>query len=171
MALDKLDRLGPRLFGEAYDDLDLAIESLEVVLPLSDSYRELLLEFGGAVIFEKGAKFQCDERSPLNDKEGFQSLEMLYGLGCSRSSILMEGLERAGQIPDGFVAIGESSGDHLICMDREGAIHLWEHKSSRDEKGWLIANSIDDFLGRLQPDDSATGNTDGIIDSESFLDF
>lgn len=171
MALDKLDRLGPRLFGEAYDDLELAIESLEVVLPLSDGYRELLLEFGGAVIFEKGAKFQCDERSPLNDKEGFQSLEMLYGLGCSRSSILMEGLERAEQIPDGFVPIGESSGDHLICMDREGAIYLWGHESSLDETGWLIASSIDDFLGRLQPDDSGIGNTDGIIDSESFLDF
>lgn len=171
MALNKLDRLGPRLFGSKCDDLDLAIGSLEVVLPLSVDYRKLLLEFGGAVIFEKGAKFQCDERSPLNDKEGFQNLEMLYGLGSSRSSILMESLKRAGEIPDGFVPIGESSGGNLICIDRVGAVHLWDHESFRDDKGWLIANSIDDFLGRLQPDDSAIGNTDGIIESESFLDF
>jgi len=60
MAFDRLSQLGPRLLGEKSSDLEGAIKSAEQVLPISDSYREMLLTFGGAVVFDDGAKFMLD---------------------------------------------------------------------------------------------------------------
>jgi len=171
MAFDKLSQLGPRLLGEKSSDLEGAIKSAEQVLPISDSYREILLAFGGAVIFENGAQFKSDEPSPLNDKNGLQRLEVLYGLGNAENSIERETLRYHGELPTSFVPIGESSGGNLICVDGDGAVHLWDHESQRDEGTWRIAASIDEFVNRLEPDDSEIGSTEGIIESESFLDF
>lgn len=171
MAFDNLSQLGPRLLGEKTADLQLAINSLAQIIPMSVSYRETLLGFGGAVIFENGAKFTCDERSPLNGKDGFQRLEVLYGLGNAENSIEEEASRYAGELPASFVPVGESSGGNLVCVDDNGVVHLWDHESQRNERTWRIADSVDEFLKRLEPDDSRIGSTEGIIESESFLDF
>jgi hypothetical protein len=171
MAFDRLSQLGPRFLGEKSSDLEGEIKSAEQVLPISDSYREMLLTFGGAVVFENGAKFALDEKSPLNDKDGYQSLEVLYGLGNGKNSIEQKAAQYAGELPASFVPIGESSGGNLICVAGDGAVYLWDHEGQRNEGTWRIAASIDEFVNRLEPDDSEIGSTEGIIESESFLDF
>ncbi|MFN9539674.1 MAG: hypothetical protein ACK6A8_10605 [Planctomycetota bacterium] len=74
MAFDRLSQLGPRLLGEKSSDLKGEIKLAEQVLPFSDSYREVLLTFGGAVVFDNGAKFASDDKSNLNYKGGYHSL-------------------------------------------------------------------------------------------------
>lgn len=171
MAFDKLSQLGPRLHGQKASDLEGAVKSVANTLPFSDSYREMLLTFGGAVVFDNGAKFASDEKSPLNDKDGYQSLELLYGLGSGRNSIAKKVAQYAGDLPGSFVPIGESSGGNLICVAGDGSVHMWDHERQRNEVSWRIAASIDEFMNRLKPDDSQIGSTEGILESESFLDF
>jgi hypothetical protein len=141
------------LFGEKAIDVDAAIKSVEALLPMSDRYRELLVRFGGAIMFENGAKFIPDERSPLDGKDGYQSLDILYGLGSGRDSIERYAATYEGEVPPSFVPIGGAPGGNQICMDSQGAIYLWDHESNRDEGFWRIAASMDAFLDRLEPDD------------------
>jgi hypothetical protein len=171
MAHDQLSKLGARLLGEKSGHLEQALKSAEQIVPMPLSYREILLEFGGAIIFDNGAKFTCDEHSPLSDKNGYKSLEVLYGLGNSKNSIEQKASQYEGQLPPSFVPIGESSGGNLVCVNGTGSVHLWDHESQQSEGTWRIAASIDEFLKRLEPDDAGIGSTEGIIESESFLDF
>jgi hypothetical protein len=171
MAQEYLSQLAARLLDEKSDDFGLALKSAEQVVPMSVSYRTILLQFGGAIVFDNGAKFTSDELSPLSDKDGYQTLEVLYGLGNGQHSILRKGEQYSGELLPSFVPIGESSGGNLICVDGNGGVHLWDHESLLDEGTWRIAASIDEFLARLEPDNCGIDNTSGIIDSESFLDF
>jgi hypothetical protein len=59
----------------------------------------------------------------------------------------------------------------LICLDEDGKTFFWDHESAVDERPCKVADSFDEFLGRLQPSQSESSNTDGIIESESYLDF
>ena len=171
MAFDKLSRLAPQLLGEKYGDLPSALESLSPTLLPSDSYREILSAFGRAVVFENGANFTTDEPTPLSDKNGYLSLDLLFGLGDGKNSIHRKTAQYAGELPSSYIPIGESSGGNLVCVDGNGVVNLWDHESQRNEGTWRIAASVDEFLSRLEPDDSGIGSTEGIIESDSFLDF
>lgn len=130
-----------------------------------------MLAFGGAVVVDNGAKFKSDEQSPLNGKDGYRNLEVLYGLGKGKDSIEANVARYAGELPESFVPIGELAGGNLICVDGDGAVQMWDHESPRNGETWRVAPSVDEFLKRLEPDDSGIGSTEGIIESESFLDF
>ena len=143
MPIDKVTQLGARLLGERVSDLSSALKSANQFLLDSKSYRELLTAFGGAVIFDNGARFMSDERSPLNDKDGFQNLELLYGLGRGKYSIERQHEKYADELPKSFVPIGEAPGGNLICVDDTGAVYLWDHESQRDEGVWRVAVSVD----------------------------
>ena len=93
------------------------------------------------------------------------------GLGNGKNSIEQKAAQYAGELPTSFVPIGESSAGNLICVAGDGAVHLWSHESQRGKGAWRIAASVDEFVNRLEPDDSEIGSTEGIIESESFLDF
>ena len=171
MASNIFPELKPELFGEKADDVDASLKSLERTIPLSDSYRQVLLTFGGAIYFYKIVVFKSDEPSPLNDKDGYQALDILYGLGNGENSIEQKIEQYEGELPPSFAPIGEAPGGNLICMNDAGAVYLWDHESPRGGKEvWRIAESMDDFLGRLKLDNSPPVNTDGIIESESWLD-
>lgn len=171
MGYEKLSQLGPRLIGEKSSNLESEFKSIERLLPMTISYREALQAFGGAVVFESGAKFRSDEKSPLNDKDGYQTLEILYGLGDGKYSVRHKAAQYADELPASFVPIGETAAGNLICVASNGAVYLWDHESLRDGETWRIASSMDDFLGRLVPDESAICGTDGIVESESYLGF
>lgn len=171
MAFERLSQLAPRLLSKKSSDLELAIKSAEHLLTMSGSYREILLAFGGAIVFDNGAKFTSDEQSSLSDKDGYLILEVLYGLGKDKNCIDQKAAQYAGELPASFVPLGESSGGNLVCVDGNGVVYLWDHESQRNEEPCRIADSVDEFLKRLEPDDSRIGSTEGIIESESFLDF
>ncbi len=167
---ESLAKLEARLFGEACDDVTLAIQSAEKLFPMPPRYRALLLEVGGAIMCDKGAIFKPDEKCPLSDREGYLDLVVLFGLGADDNSLEQKNSQYSGELPEAFVPIGESSGGNLICVDSDGAVHFWDHESPRDGATWRIAAGIDEFINRLEPDDSDLGSTEGIIKS-IFLDF
>lgn len=167
-----LVQLGARSLDEKPSDLNAAFKSLGELVPVSERYRGALSAFGGAaIVFDKGARFIPDQPSPLNDKQGYQCLEVLYGMGADKNSIEQKAAQYVGELPASFIPIGEASGGNLICVGGDGAVYLWDHESERDEGVWRVAASVDDFLRRLEADSTDLGGTEGIIESESFLDF
>lgn len=171
MTNNKLTELGARRIGEAAIDARSVMEEIESKLPISSAYRIILIHYNGAVVFDRGARFKMDEPSPLNDNEGYQCLELLYGLGGSKHSITNKAAQYAEELPESFVPIGESSGGNLICVDKSGVVYLWDHESLPGEGYWQISSDINGFIDRLEADDSNIDSSSGIIDSESFLDF
>jgi hypothetical protein len=159
------------LIGKKVSDLPSALKSIERMVPVSARYREVLTEFGGAVVFENGAIFTTDEPSRLNDRHGYQSLEIVFGLGNGKYSVKQLSERYSVELPESFVPIGEAPGGNLVCVDRSGVVYLWDHESARGEAACKVAKSLDDFFDRLEPEGPETSLTDGIIESESFLDF
>jgi len=171
MTHERMKRLGAQPLGAKTQDVVKAIEALENLIPVSRGYRTVLETFEGAIIFANGAKFRTDAPSPLNRKDGSQNLEVLYGPGNGKHSIRYHAERCADELPPRLIPIGETPGGNLVCVDGAGVVYLWDHESMRSEGLWRVASSVDDFLDRLEPDDSGIGNTDGIVESESHLDF
>ncbi len=171
MANEHISKLGAKLLGQKSNDLEEAIKSAERVVPMTPNYREILLEFGGAIWFDHGARYKPHTPNPFTKKDGYNNLEILFGLGNDKNSIEQKASQYKDELPPSFVPIGESSGGNLVCVNSDASVHLWDHESQRNEGTWRIAASIDEFLKRLEPDDSGIGSTEGIIESESFLDF
>ena len=116
------------MLGEETADLDSALKATENLMPVPDSYREVLTTFGGAIVFDNGARFTTDEPSPLNDKNGYQSLEVIYGLGSGKHSIEHQIARYEGELPPSFVPIGEAPGGNLVCVNGTGTVFLWDHE-------------------------------------------
>jgi hypothetical protein len=159
------------VFGQRVPDVVSALESLNRIVPLSPFHRAVLAGIGGPVVFDKGARFTTDESSPLNDKRGWQCLEILYGPGDAKYSVQSQASRYTGELPPRFVPIGGAPGGNLICVNSAGGVFLWNHEGPRDESPCRIAEDVDQFLTRLEPDEPQLGDTDGIKESESFLDF
>jgi hypothetical protein len=166
-----VSELGARLLGEKAGDLNKSVKTAEQMVAMSANYRDLLLEFGGAIWFDNGARYRPESPNNLTGSDGYNDLEILFGLGNGENGIERKAAQYAGELPASFVPIGEAAGGNLICMNGEGAVFFWDHESPRHEPTWRIAASIDEFLRRLEPGDSEVGSTGGIIKSESFLDF
>ncbi|QDU95706.1 SMI1/KNR4 family protein [Lignipirellula cremea] len=171
MAYEKLSHLGAKLFGEKAKDLEAAIQSVEQILPMSDSFRELLLAFGGAIWFDNGARFRPQSPNPQTDEDGYNSLDVLYGLGDGEDSIEQRIEQYDGELPESFVAIGEAPGGNQICVGGDGVVYFWDHESLRNDQTWPIAGSVDEFIAMLEIDDEEPGDSDGVIESEAWLDF
>lgn len=160
--------LGAKLFGRKTIDTDHnEIDNL----PSSGRFIDFLLAIGGAVIFDNGARYKPSEASPWTRANGYANLEMLYGLGDGEHTIKGALVKYASQLPPSCIPVGEAAGGNLICVDRTGAVHFWDHENGDKKQTWRIAPSLDIFLEMLEPDAIGGDNSGGIIKSESFLDF
>lgn len=166
-----MSELGPKLLGAKALDVALAVQEVERLFPLPPKFRELLVAVGGALIFDKGAKYQPEEPTPLTKEDGYNSLESLFGLGDGKDSIKRAVAQYEGELPSKLVPIGQAPGGNLICVNASGIVFLWDHESQMEGRAWRVASSLDQFLERLEPDDSKSRTTHGIVESESFLDF
>jgi hypothetical protein len=135
------------------------------------SYRDFLIEMKGSIMFNNGAIYKPIVNSPVDDRDGNQSLDILYGL-TGHSNLVEINNMYSDQIPDEYVAIGGSSGGNLICLNKnDEQIYFWHHEALYDDEMFFkIANNIDEFINGLKKDDSEV-NLTGVIESESFLDF
>jgi hypothetical protein len=170
MSYKSLGKLDPSLYGEKVIDPQRSLEQIAQMVPLSRDYQKCLVANGGAITFGQGAIFKTVEPSPLNDKRGYQSLEVMYGPGEAENSILAEYARYADELPHGFVPIGETPGGNLVCLNEQGMVYLWDHEEPGDNASWLICGDIDSFMNSLGPDDAPLELDGGIIGSESWLD-
>jgi SMI1-KNR4 cell-wall len=168
---DKVEELGARLIGQKTSLATMDNRQVEPLLRLAPSYRDLLIAVGGGIVFDKGARYVPETVTPFTKADGYNSLELLYGLGNEQYSLTHKILEYNEQLPQFVIPIGEAPGGNLLCVNQSGSVLLWDHESPLDGKLWHVATSLESFIERLEPDESKLGSTEGIVESESFLDF
>lgn len=166
MDKELLSRLGASLYSQPATDITTALREVDAIVTLSKEYRNLLATFGGAIFFDNGAKYVPDHRTPFTRSDGFDSVELLLGLGDGEFSIVKKVQQYDGELPDGYVPVAEAPGGNLICVGKDGHAYFWDHESDLDSPGWRIAASLDDLIQKLQPDDSEGGGLDGIVSGE-----
>jgi hypothetical protein len=152
-----------------------SIEELESTLNIhyfSDEYKELLTDYSGSILFDKGAIYRPKRNSPVDSSNGYQSLEMLYGLKGD-SNLSKRNAMYKDQIPLGYLVIGESVGGNQICISKEnGKIYFWFHESETESESlYEIADSVDVFLHSLVADNDVTPSEREIDETGSYLDF
>src|SRR5690606_12021054 len=127
---------------------------------LPPKYKELLKSIGGAIIFENSVKYKPDRPNPLTMADGYNKLDILYGIGSGRDSIQGMIDTYAEELPGSLIPIGGAPGGNVICVDDKSEVFLWDHESLIGDKPWKISSSLDRFMDMLEPDNSSIGNTD-----------
>jgi hypothetical protein len=145
--------------------------ALQVVLP--SSYSRVLEKYGTSITFDNEVLFKPEELSGWEGKDGTLDLVGLYGLARDDRGLSTANAAYGSQIPSTCIVIGESSGGNQLCLDRQSlGILFWDHEAESEGRStYLVSNSFEDFINRLQRGDNQVGSTEGIIADESFLDF
>lgn len=168
-----LKQLQARVLNESGSPQTLSEVETTLSFSFTGYLREVLKKYEGPVVFDNGAKFKPNEKTPVDDELGYQSIEVLYGLSSGDNGILEKYKMYKDQIPDGFISIGEAPGGNQICIEIQSLkVFFWHHESIADSESlYEIASNFDEFFSRLEPDDSQVVEPKGVNESESFLDF
>lgn len=155
--------------GVAVRTVDDVERALGFALP--DTLKTALSKVSGAIAFDATVLFKPMESSGWEDKDGSLDLNVIYGLAEDDWSLTKMNDTYAGRIPANCIAIGESSGGNQICLEADtNKVVFWDHEAATDGV-FLISNSFDEFLESLYLGDDSLGDSSGIIESESYLDF
>jgi hypothetical protein len=154
MSPKNLDDLGMGLLNdEAVMNSAECLREVEKLFKIPKHYRALLLKFGGTIFFDNGAKFKPTVKNVWTADDGYNSLDTLLGLGDGRGGILGATKSFQNRLPENWIPIGKGSGGNLICVHALWAtVHYWDHEGENSECSGLIADSIDEFLASLEPD-------------------
>lgn len=143
-------RLGAkRLYDDPEPDPDPDLqEFLDIELP--ESFMTLLLEIRGAVFFGNQALFKPLEPCGAEDKEGYASIDLLFGWSKGLYG-LKERNHPRDWFPDNLVAIGHTMGGDLFCLDRDTMeVVRWDHEGEEDDALTLVAHDFDSFIAMLK---------------------
>lgn len=168
--------LGMKSMSTRHDSQNtFSFENIENFLQvkLDSEHKKLLSEFSTAIVFTNGAKYKPNVNSPVDDSNGYQSIEMIYGLNGEHNLLDMNQIY-SDQLPKDLFCIGESFGGNLICASKKsGGLFFWCHETNFEEPStFYICNSFERFLAMLETDDGDDDDgNNNLIDSESFLDF
>ena len=145
---------------------ELANIERRIGIRLPPLYAFLLLEYQAPIIFEEDVEFIPMQRSPWDGEDGLQSLEIVFGLGKDVYSVSHMLDRYRDRMPDGVIPIGEAPFGNIIVLgtkgDVAGKVFFWDHEDEREITGdkqldygnmYLIAESLENFLNRLQPGD------------------
>ena len=163
MLKEKLEELGWELLGRRSPDAMKKVEAVEQSLGtrFPDTYRAMLIDYGGDIFFGNGAIFYPDVRTPWNDTgDGALDIQAFYGVGDFHTTLQSMIRDLVGeQIPRWLIPIGEASFGNQLCLgiagkDR-GAVYFWDHEYEEGTGLYRIAASFDDFLKMLEPDPDA----------------
>lgn len=165
-----------RVIGSSSDDpmFDIAQLEKELNFSFSGSFREILVNFGGAVIFDNEVRFKPIQETTLEDSSGKHGLEIIYGIAGDQNGIKEKNDTYREQLSDRFIAIGEAAGGNLICLERlSGRVFFWHHEATANEKSlFLVAENMEEFLASLDVSVEADmADETKIVSSESFLNF
>ena len=173
MLVESLIELGARALEEdSRNKCSISQVESDLNVTFTDAYKSVLKGFDSSIVFDYGAVYKPAQKSPVDTYDGFQSLEILYGLQGD-SNLVNKNKMYKEQIPDDFVVIGESIGGSQMCISRRsGKIYFWFHEAEfEDNSLFEIAESVDDFIKGLVRDDMNNSGKREIDESGSFLDF
>ncbi|WP_421849475.1 SMI1/KNR4 family protein [Marinomonas sp.] len=172
MLIENLKKLGARsLENDSLDKGSISQVESELNITFTDGYESVLKSFDNSIVFDHGTIYKPVQNSPVDTSDGYQSLEMLYGLQGA-SNLVDKNKMYKDQIPEDCVVIGESIGGSQICLSRSsGKVYFWFHEAEFDDSSLFeISPVVDDFIKRLVRDEIVAGNRD-VDESGSFLDF
>ena len=126
---------------------------------LSKEQIEALYNYDGLISFKNGAKIKptlSTTQKSIYDKNGYISIDFLYGLGDDEYGIAYNTRKQtqASHELDEFLIIGESSGGDKICLSKKnGGIYFWDHESENiDDALHFIATDFSNFINNLEDD-------------------
>lgn len=184
---DRMKELSAEIFGEKADNPAEAAKELErfIETPLPEDLQQFLVEAAGALIFGSFVVYRPIELTPWNKDGSPQDVDIMYGLGEGKYSIL-ENLEiYNARIPDDCIPIACTPADNqiLMCIEgtREGQIYFWDHHDEREITGddendygnmYLVAKSFPEFVKLLEvnEDSDIDPDIDDKIESAWFAD-
>lgn len=169
-----INRLGARAATNSrVTDAGLSEFEQQIGFSFPSELSALLSEFGGAVVFDQGAKFIPLSPSGREDDDGYLNLEILYGVADGPDSLNKRYMMTKDGLPAGVVPIGEASGGDQIRIEKDSLkILFWKHDVNFDQAMSEVADGIGNFLVSLKPDiEPATRSMRKIIRKDSFLDF
>ncbi len=171
-----LSKLGARSLKKSeIPDIDSKLEEIESFfnIKFSETHKSILKKFGNAIVFDEGAKYKPKVNSPLDDSEGFQNIEVLYGISDNDNGLINKNKMYSEQLPPSIITIGEAPGGNQVCINKDnGKVLFWHHEADNEENMLFeIAPSFDEFISQLKPDnESQSINSSAIEESESWLD-
>lgn len=175
MAID-LHALAPRVLGAPAPNPTAALAETERALDLAlpGALRDLLSAYGGALLFDNGARFRPDHPSGREGRDGCLSLVSLYGPGDDDNGLRAMNRNYERQVPPMMAVIGDAPGGDQVCLERSsGQIYLWLHDAEDDEASLSpVAPGFEEFVSRLHPEETSPAPSGlKIVEGESFLDF
>lgn len=172
MLLERLNDLGARSLKEASQDkFSMSQVESELNIRFTDGYKSVLKSFSGPILFDHGAAYKSVQKSPVDNADSSQSLEVLYRLQGD-SNLVYKNKMYKDQIPEGYVVIGESVGGNKICISRSsGKVYFWFHEAElRDNSLFEVSSSVDNFIENILRDDMQFSDKREIEEPGSFLD-
>jgi hypothetical protein len=138
---------------------------------LPESYREFLLQIGGAR-FGELVVVRMMQVSPGGGPDMRETFDHFFGGGPEKHLALLENIKLYGRrFSDKVIPIGDDLFGNLTCLGikgkRLGKVYFWDHDYG---KFYLAANSIEDFLSRLEigpePAEKAVPETKTLLETE-----
>lgn len=159
--MDELfDKLGATTYSssKAENHHSLLSAEKELGIKFPKLLSKLFEKYNDAISFENGAIFKPRQLSGLEGKDGFLSLDFIYGLGANENLGLIENnssLSKHDFFPDSLITIGDAGGGNQICFDKKTSkIVFWKHDVGSDPSNSVseIARNFTNFLNLLKPD-------------------
>jgi hypothetical protein len=189
MYMEKLRKLNAQPFedGSKVSNTKKAAGKIEKAtgLRLPEDLKQLLIDAGGALFFGSTVVYRPIELSPWNRDGSPQDVDIMYGLGEGKYSVLKNLDIYSGRIPTDCVPIACTPADNqiLLCIEgtRKRQVYFWDHHDEREITGdeendygnmYLIARSFGEFIDMLEvvEDSDIDPDTDNKIESEWFAD-
>lgn len=138
---------------------------------LPSELKELYSLFTSSVIFESGAKIKPIQAAPFADNEGYQSVEILYGIDNQNNNILQQNIMYEELQQKGYFIFGASCGGDQLCLGKNDLkVYCWDHESSENEQEFYkVSTNLSSFFNALKADEDEQAAK--IDDTNSFLSF
>lgn len=169
-----VEHLAPRPLAQRVRDPVKELERIESLhgVSLPSEYRTFLMETGAPITFDTTVVYRPKEKSPWDDEDGTQSVEVLYGLGKGDYSLSTLWKRYADQIDEQALPIAGAPGGNQICLIVDGAkrsrVYFWDHEGDVDPEEelanmYLIAKSFGAFMALLEVEEKKEVNLEGVV--------
>lgn len=129
---------------------------------IPESYKHICKKYG-AFSFKKSIKVKCEDLNPVADEKNKVTVDYFYEAANNGKCSIGHLLEQyAEYLPKNLFPICDGEPGDLICINLNsesyGIINYWCHETNNASEVFLIAQTFDDFILKLEVSDE--GNQD-----------